>query len=312
MWFQPRRRPSTTRLLAHSPAATIFVQKQDRSLSPRVTSRRCSAKSRVPSDAGGSKLGKSECQSPRSFCSQLQERVLFIRKREASVTLAGRETRLIRSRPERRVKPERKAGQNRGGRGESPARPLGSPEGPRGAQSRAAALPHAPGQLLPGKAGTGLLSHPGGPAGKTPARDSPGRCCPEPTQPRRPPLRGTHPFSPVGLSPRQLQQDRAAFHPQRAGQGCPNGARGVAARGPRPAESRQGNRRLRPSHGREPQQPENAPESCRSQGKPRHRFTRGTCRPESGASPGAAGTGWPAAPSPRQSLPWVQPRAGAA
>ena len=88
---------------------------------------------------------------------------------------------------------------------------------------------------------------PGGRPAKTPARDSPGRRCPEPTQPRCPPAAPTrtpaHPFSPVGLAPRQLQQDRAAFHPQRAGQGCTNAARGVTSCGQRPAETREGNRR---------------------------------------------------------------------
>ena len=63
--------------------------------------------------------------------------------------------------------------------------------------------------------------------------------CP-PAAPTRTPA---HPFSPVGLSPRQLQQDRAAFHPQRAGQGCTNAARGVTSCGQRPAETREGNRR---------------------------------------------------------------------
>ena len=190
------------------------------------------------------------------------------------------------------------------GEGGSPARPGPAPREPRvpqGAQSLAAAPPHAPVQLPlpapplpPGKAGTGIPKPPGGRAGRTPARDSPGRRCPEPTQPRWPPAAPTlppaHPFPPVALSPRQLQQDRAAFHPQRAGPGLhkrsPRGhvlraeTGGDPARKPPPT-----------SHGRQRQRQrqENAPELVHSQGNPRQRFTSGMDRPESGASPDAAG-----------------------
>lgn len=139
-------------------------------------------------------------------------------------------------------------------------------------------------QLLPGKAGTGILKHPRGRAGQTPTRDSPGPRCPELTQLHCPPaaltLTSAHPFSPMGLSPQQLLSIPSVW--------------GRAAQSPRghvlQAEtSRDLQGKLpRSSHGWEQQQQENAPELF-LKGNPRQRFTTGMYCPESGASPEAAG-----------------------
>ena len=109
-----------------------------------------------------------------------------------------------------------KMGGSRGEARPGPARPLGSSEGPRGARSRAAALPHAPVRLLlpappllPAAAGTGTLQHPRGPAREDPRQGQPRAALPR-AHPAPLSSRGTHPHPSPPLLPRGFGPAAAA------------------------------------------------------------------------------------------------------
>lgn len=148
-------------------------------------------------------------------------------------------------------------------------------------------------QLLLEKAGASILQHP--------ASDSSRRCCPEPTQPRCPPAAPTpaHLFSPW-----QVQQDRAAFHPQHAGQGCTNGAQGVTSCRQKPVETCKRNRRLHRTDGSSSSKTLQSCSTCRA--TPGNVSHVGCPVPSAGLAQAwlvtgpAAGTGWSAALSTRQ------------
>lgn len=171
-------------------------------------------------------------------------------------------------------------------RKQSPFWPLGSPECPQGAQSPAAALPHAPVQLLLPV-----------PPRRSTHRHPPASCQGQPravlpsTLPAPLPTRSTHPsppLFPLGLSPWQVQHDHAAFHPQHVGQGCTNGAQGVILRAETSGDLRE--KPMPTPHGWEQQQQqENTPELLHLQGNPRQHFTCGMCHPKRGAGPDTAG-----------------------